>query len=65
MYQMRLGFSYTFLRPHGLHDRPVEWAVSTGPHEVYDVYCNYLLILKMALCNEAMLHEAPGINHCL
>lgn len=48
-----------------LNDRPVEWTECVEPHEVYDVYCNYLLILKMAVCNEPALHRAPGINHCL
>lgn len=58
IFQMRLESSFPFLRPYGLNDRPVEWTESAGPHEVYDVYCNYLLILKMAVCNEARLHEA-------
>lgn len=57
--------SFQRLWPHDLNDRPVEWTGSAGPHEVYDVYCNYLQILKMAVCNEAIPHEAPGINHCL
>lgn len=63
--QMRLEYSFLLLRPSFPNGRPKEWTESSGPHEVYDVYCNYLLILKMAVCNEAMLHEAPGINHCL
>lgn len=54
-----------FLGLGGLNDSPVEQSESTGPHEIYDVYCNHLLILKMAVCNEATLHETPGINHCL
>lgn len=53
------------LGPDGLNDSPVEKSESAGPLESYDVYCNYLLILKMAVCNEATLHEAPSINHCL
>lgn len=58
IFQMRLETSFPVLRPYGLNDRPVERTESVGPHEVYDVYCNYLLILKMAVCNEARLHEA-------
>lgn len=65
IFQMRVESSFPFLGPYGLNDSTVEWTESDGPHDVYDVYCNYLLILKMAVCNEAMLHEAPGINHCL
>lgn len=53
------------LGPDGLNDSPAEECESAGPLEIYDVYCNYLLILKMAVCNEATLHEAPSINHCL
>ena len=62
---MRYASGFPFLKPYGLNDRPVEQAETAGPHEIYDVYSNYLLILKMAVCNEAMPHGAPGINHCL
>lgn len=65
MHQMRLASSFPFLRLYGQNDKQVEQTESVGPHEIYDIYFNYLLILKMAVCNEAILHEAPGINHCL